>query len=168
MSAALSENGSGGTNGSSAAVRISAGTRDPIDDAERRGAVVVVGRRRESRSAAPCRPRRSRARCGCARSGSSEKRSGKGRDLAPHPRLQVPHEVPLVERVRRPLERVDARGRSITGDTATTPRSQGGGAAAMVAGELQRQVAAKRITRDDERVDGPRCQRRSSRRRRPR
>ena len=97
-----------GTNGSSSAVRISVGHADAVDDAQRAGAVVVVGgiaeavmRRRVGLVELAGRSRRAAA-------ASSEKCAGKRRGLPAHPRLEVAHEIPLVDEVRAALERIHA------------------------------------------------------------
>ena len=136
--------GSGGTNGSSAALMMSAGA-----ESDRRRAATRRGSssrwRRESRSAAPCRPRRSRARSGCDPGARLRSPLRKRRDLAAHAALQVAHEVPLVGEVAAAARARDARGRSITGDTATDGFQQTTAPAAVVAGQLQGQVPAQRV-----------------------
>ena len=156
----IAQNGSGGTNGSSAAVRIERRHADAIDDAQRRWRGSSSRWRRRTRRAARCTPRRTGGRCGCADSGSSEKRSGKRRDLPPHPRLQVPHEVPLVERVLgRSSASTHAWQIHHRRDRDRRPRSAGGACVAVIAGELQREVAAERVARDDDAIDARRGRR---------
>ena len=122
------ETAAAGTNGSSSAVMMSVGTRDAIDDPHGAGAIVVVARRRRNRSTARCTPRRRRARCGSTR--ASRDRTRRAEAILPaHPALQVLDEVPLVERVRRPLQRVRRTRRSPGSATPLRPRGiRGGGA----------------------------------------
>src|SRR5262249_50572005 len=71
--------------------------------------------------------------------------------LAPHPRLEVTDEVPLVDEVLRLLERAhalaDLENRRDRGDRYQRARR----AIAVLAGELQREVAAERVAGDRDR-----------------
>ena len=121
--------------------------------------------RRGSRRTARCMPRRTAAPSGCG-SRARSRTLGECRRLPPHARLQVPHEVPLIEDVRRRSSASTQRGRSITGETAATRLERWRRVAAVVAGQLQRQVAAERVARDDDGAVTLRRSARAARRRR--
>ena len=145
-----SRNGSTGTNGSSSAVMISAGTRMRSIDAHGAGAVVVVRRHRGTRSAAPCRPRRTGARSRCV--------------------AAAPVETPGKRRAFRRMRRLQVRGRNSTGRAKFARRSS----ARTHCAELDRRrhgadgraapAAPRRRTRRP--ASAPGCRRASSRRRR--
>jgi len=112
------------------------------DDAQRAGAMIVVGRVAEAVM------RRGIRLVECAHGPDAaqrleRERTGDRGGLPPHPRLEVPHEIPLIDDVRSPLERVDAaRQVHRRGDGAYRRQLRRGGLAEL-ARELQRKVAAE-------------------------
>ena len=79
--------------------------------------------RRGSHGAARCRPRRTGGPCGRCASGRQIVAARPGRRLAPHARLQVAHEVPLIRDVRPALECRDAVARDPSSGRRRTPPS---------------------------------------------
>ena len=141
-------NGCDGTNGSSSAVMISAGTRMRSIDAHRAGAMIVV------LGVAEAEVRRGVGLVELADGPDRVERRQIERAraelvLAPHAALQVLHEIPLIQHVPgRSSARVHSLI-SMIGDTAATPTSVGG---------------AHRRTR--RRASAPGCRRANSRDRR--
>ena len=142
-----SRNGSGGTNGSSSAVMISAGNRDAIDHAHRAGAVVVVAgageavmRRGVTLVEFADRPDRAQR--------ASDPSHRETPRLAAHAAREVAHEVPLIDDVLPALDgshagfELDDRRHG-----ARRPSALGGASSPRLAGELQREVAAERVAR---------------------
>ena len=123
--------------------------RHPIDDAEAAGPVVVVGGVPES----VVRRREGLVELadGAHRGERSEVEApGHGARLAPHPPLEVADEVPFVDGVAPSFQGVDAE-RQVKGRRHGADRAQGGRrAAAVVAGELEGQIAAERVADDRE------------------
>ena len=75
------------------------------------------------------------------------------RRLPAHPRLQVAHEIPLVEKIRPPLERGHACAQFQRPATRRRPPSATAGRRAVLARELQREVAAERISGGHDPID---------------
>src|SRR4026209_1507933 len=126
------------------------GKRNAIDDAERAGAMVVV------RGAPEAEVRRGVhvvevADGSYGRQPFEIEEAWTDTLLSANAPLEIPHEIPLVERVARTLQRPHALadlddGRH-GGDGAKCPRRM----RPVFGGELQRDVAAERITRDPDR-----------------
>ena len=114
----------------------------------RAGPVVVVRRRRETRDAAPCRPRRTGGRSRCAAARSSEKAPGNAAAFRRIRRLQIADEVPLVRAVRSSLQRLHAdAARSIVGGHGADANQTGRRRVAKLARQLERQVSTERVAR---------------------
>ena len=123
---------------------------DAVDHAHRAGAVIIVfgvaeaevrrGVRLVELTNGPDRLQRRQV-----------ERAGAARVLAPHAALQVADEIPLIQRVPRPLEGpralADLDDRRHGGDADQRRRR----AAAVLARELQREVPAERIAGDRDR-----------------
>src|SRR6266545_3980742 len=134
------------------AMRVVRRDADPADHAHRAGAVVVVlgileleVRRGEDLVELPHRPYR------------REPFDGKGPriqgGLASHPRPQVLHEIPLIDDVERPLERVDAvRDLEDRRHGAHCPQ-RARRVRAEISRQLQREVSSQRVAGDDDAVD---------------
>jgi hypothetical protein len=124
--------------------------RNAVHDAHRTGAMVVVVGAREAEM---------RRRVGVVelphgadRPKTAEiERAGPASILAPHPALQIPHEVPLVQEIPRAFEGADAIADLENRRHRRHAAQRGRRGTAVLAGELQREVAPERVTGDHHR-----------------
>src|SRR6188508_1443682 len=73
--------------------------------------------------------------------------------LATHARLEAANEVPLIDKVRAAFEGVDARRKFDDGRNRAHAFQRRRRRAAVVAGELQREISAQRVAGDNNAID---------------